>query len=482
VPRLPILIVAVVVIVVAVLVDTRVSRPVPAGSPAPAGALAAPSSAESSSWYCAGAPGTPGGPAVQRLYLANTTSAPVDGLMTVVNSAGLTTTAPVTVPARGQLVAVPQNVLTGPWLAEQVDLDGGGVTVTEAVAGDGGWSVAPCASSPSSSWYFAAGSTAGASQQYLSLFNPTSTAVVVDLTFVTSGGVTQPAPFEGVVVAPGHLAVEPVNIYVQNEQTVATIVQARSGRLVVGQLRIVASGSAQGLSLLSGSPSPAPAWAVARSVDVSGGLTAFQILNPTTQTETVTVNVRAVTGPLAPLVQQVGPDATWSLSASATSRIPANVDYATRITSTGGPGVVVDRTVLAPAGSAAPQLGTVTGTVTSSTAASPSRRWLLAAPGTPAGAAQAGAAPLALGLENPGRSPVTVSVSAMTAAGLVPLPGVGPITLVPGGFTVIGQAPLTGAAADPLMVTGSGPVVVLEDLIPAGVAGVVSQPAIPLAG
>ena len=130
VPRLPILIVAVVVIVVAVLVDTRVSRPVPAGSPAPAGALAAPSSAESSSWYCAGAPGTPGGPAVQRLYLANTTSAPVDGLMTVVNSAGLTTTAPVTVPARGQLVAVPQNVLTGPWLAEQVDQIAPRVVVT----------------------------------------------------------------------------------------------------------------------------------------------------------------------------------------------------------------------------------------------------------------------------------------------------------------------------------------------------------------
>jgi hypothetical protein len=476
-----VLVALVAVVVVVALIDHAVSAPPLTPAPVPAVALAATPSAESASWYCAGAPGVPGGAATQLLYLANAGSAPVTGEMTVVNNAGATTSAPVTVPARGQIVRVPQEVLTGSWLAEEIDLSGGGVTVTEAVVGPSGWSVSACASTTSSSWYFASGSTSGSSRQYLALYNPTSTPVVVDLSFVTTSGVTQPSPFEGVVVEPGQLTEEPVTTYVQNEQAVATIVQARSGRLVAGQLQIVASGPGQCLSVLVGAPVPATTWAVARSVDVSGGSTAFKILNPTSQTETVTVDVRAATGPLAPLVNQVAPDSTWILTTSSTSRIPANVDFATRITSTGGPGVVVDRSILSPAGSVVPQLGTVPATVTSATAASSARRWLLVAPAA-SGSAVPGAAPQALSFQNPGSSPLAVSVWALTAAGPRVLPGVGPFRLSAGGFTVVGGGQLASSAADPLLVTASRPVVVLEDLIPAGVAGVVSQLAVPLAG
>ena len=41
---------------------------------------------------------------------------------------------------------------------------------------------------------------------------------------------------------------------------------------------------------------------------------------------------------------------------------------------------------------------------------------------------------------------------------------------------------LTAAATDPLVVRATGPVSTTEDLVPAGMAGIVSQAAVPVAG
>ena len=59
-------------------------------------------------------------------------------------------------------------------------------------------------------WYFASGSTAGRDALYVSLLNPTSSPVVVDLSFITPTGRGAPVNYQGIVLEPGAVLVEDV--------------------------------------------------------------------------------------------------------------------------------------------------------------------------------------------------------------------------------------------------------------------------------
>ena len=89
------------------------------------------------------------------------------------------------------------------------------MAVTQTVKGSLGWSLAPCQTTSSAQWYFAGGSTAAADTLYISLFNPTSTPVVVDLSFVTPAGMVHPINYQGIVCQPGQVAAEDVTSEVQ---------------------------------------------------------------------------------------------------------------------------------------------------------------------------------------------------------------------------------------------------------------------------
>ena len=137
--RLPVLVAVVASLVVAGLVDVAVSSTpaVPVAAPAASGA---PVGAESSAWYCAGGSGTAGGPAGATLFLVNSADRPVGATLTVSASSGASAAETLTVPAFGQTTAVPSALVQGPWLAARVDVDGGGVTVSQLVHGAQGWS------------------------------------------------------------------------------------------------------------------------------------------------------------------------------------------------------------------------------------------------------------------------------------------------------------------------------------------------------
>ena len=119
--------------------------------------------------------------------------------------------------------AIP-TLASGSWVSETVITSGGGVAVTQTVAGSSGWSQAPCQSTTSAQWYFANGSTAAANALYISLLHPTSTPVVVDLSFATPDGVVHPINYQGIVLQPGQVAVENVASEVQETSTVSTVV------------------------------------------------------------------------------------------------------------------------------------------------------------------------------------------------------------------------------------------------------------------
>jgi hypothetical protein len=473
------LLLVVVVVVGAALIDRLVPPTVPPPAAAQAVSAIAPADAESSAWYCAGSTGASTGTAVGTLYLTNTTADAVGGTVTVVDLAGTTAGTPVHLTPHGQLAFQPSSVSPGAWLAARVDFSAGGVVVTQGVHGPSGWAQAACASSTSTDWYFASGSTAVGAHLLVALYDPGAAAAVVDLTFVTSQGATQPQPFQGVIVPPGQVVVEEVGAYVQDEDRISTDVHALSGRVVADELEVTSAGGVGGLSLRLGAPRPDRHWYLPTSFDAGGSTDELWVFNPAPAPQRVRVAVRLPSGPVTPVTETVAADSTWVLTTSQLARIPSSLAFATVVSSTGGPGVVVDRVVDAGSGAAAPQWGAVTAVDAVATAPA-ARTWWVPGPGTAAGPPVVpGAAPESLAVQDVASGRVTVSVGVLGASGLRPLRGAQDLGVVPGAAVVLGSSVLAAAGNQALVVRASGPVAVSEDLIPTGRPGVVTLSGVP---
>jgi hypothetical protein len=469
----------VLVLVVLVVVGVGIAagaRGTPSVSaPAAPSALVAAPDAESSAWYCTGQ-STGSGLAPGFVVLTNTTARTVDGTITAVTDAGAEVHTAVSIPARGVATPSIPALSSGSWEGETVTVSGGGVAVTQVVHGSSGWSQSPCQSTTAADWYFPGGTTANSDPLYISLLNPTSTPVVVDLGFMTPTGAVHPINYQGIVLQSGQVQVENVASEVQNVSTVSTVVATRTGRVVASEVQGF-SGSSAGLALVPGAAHPQSHWYIPQSQDVAGGSAEIDVFNPGTVPESVTVHLRLASGPLAPLSDKVAPGATWALDTGAQTRIPHNATYSADIEATGGPGVVVGRTVMVPTSDPAPQAGMAMAVDGLSTA-SPTGEWVLPPPGTSANPAVSGAAPTSLAFTNTSGADESYTVSAVTPSGDRTI-GAG---TVPAGTTgSVHGAALSNAGFDEITVHASGPMAVSEDVGPTGGFGVVTMPGLPLA-
>jgi hypothetical protein len=385
--------------------------------------------------------------------------------------------AAVSVPAQSVLAPSLPVPSSGSFQAVTVTLDGGGVSVSQAVHGPAGWSVVPCQSSTSPSWYFASGSTAGSNALYVALLNPTSSPVVVDLGFITPTGAVHPVNYQGVVIDPGATVAEDVASEVQNAPLVSTVVTARTGRVVASEVQTYAAPSA-GLSVVPGLSQPEGHWAIPLAQETpGGGNSEIDVFNPGSTPEQVTVHLRLASGPLAPLTDTVAPGETWALATSHETRIPAGTNYSAEVDAVGGSGVVVSRAVVAPATATAPQAG-VAVAVDGLTSTTPATEWIVPPPGTEASPAVSGVAHNALSILNVGDQSETFHAYAI-APGTRHLLASG--TLAPGESSVVSGSTLADTGFDPIVVSGGGPMAVSEDFTPSGGVGVVGMPGIALA-
>jgi len=436
--------------------------------------------AESTAWYCTGQ-STAGGVSPGFLVLTNTTSKPVTADITAISDTGATAHAAAAVPPRGAVAPAIPALSSGSWESETVITSGGGVAVSQTVSNVlGWWSQAPCQSTTSDQWYFAGGSTAAANTLYVSLLNPTSTPVVVDLSFVTSGGTVHPINYQGIVLAAGQVAVENVTTEVQQISTISTVVSTRTGRVVASEVQQIvgAGGASGGLSLVPGVMAAQPHWAIPQAQEVPGGSSEIDVFNPGTTTESVTVHFRLPSGPLAPLTQKILPGTTWPIFTSTQTRIPANQTYTTAIDATGGSGIVVSRSVGFPSTATPPPQAGVVVAVGGLSTDSPSGEWVLPPPGTSDNPAVSGAAPTYLTVFNSSTTAETYSAATTTATGSkVVATG----TVAPGTAVLVSGSPLAAAGLNPIVVRSSGPMAVSEDVGPSAGFGVVSMPGIPLA-
>ncbi len=469
------LLVVVVLTGVGIVAATRGTPTAPAAPAAP-GALVSAPDAESSAWYCTGQ-SSASGPAPGFLVLTNSLARPVSATVATVSDGGASARTAVSVPAHG--VATPNlpAMSSGSWQAEAVTVDGGGVAVSQVVHGSSGWDESPCQSNTSSHWYIASGTTANGDGLYLSLFNPTATPVVVDLSFVTEAGSVHPVNYQGIVLDADSVLAENVASEIQDVAAVSTVVTTRTGRVVASEVQSFAAPS-NGLSLVPGVATPQAHWTIPQAEEATGATTAIEIFNPGTTPETVTARVRVPSGALAPLSDTVAPGTTWSLITSQQTRIPVGSAYSTDIVATGGPGVVVGRTVVLSASAPAAQAG-IALAVDGLSQKPSGGAWLVPPPGTSATPAIASAAPTSLAVTNTSAVAQRYSAQAVTASGQTALAAG---SIAPGDTVFVTGSALAQVAFDPIVVRAEGTLAVSEDVGPSGGIGVVTMPGIPLAG
>ena len=466
-------VVVVVIAAVGVLAATRSSPPA-AAQPVP-GALVSAPDAESSAWYCTGQ-STASGVAAGTLLLTNTTTRAATGSITLVTDSGSSSSTAVGIPARGQVIPTLPTPTSGSWVSEIVTISSGGVAVTELVHGPTGWFATPCLSRTSADWYFPIGSTSAANELDISLLNPTSMPVVVDLSFVTPSGTIHPINYQGIVLRPDQLQVENVASVVQNQATLATAVSARTGEMVAAAVQTIV-GSQAGLSVLPGLPQVESDWFIPQAQELSGGTSDISVFNPSQSAEDVTVLIRLASGPLAPFTDRVPPGTAWVLTTSSQTRIPSNDVYSAAITASGGPGVVVARAVSAPSSASAPQAG-LTNAIGGLSTASPTGLWVVPPPGTQAAPVVSNAEPYQLALLNTSVSAAGYTVFAVSPSGTRTIASG---TFEAGATAIVSRAALATAGFDQIIVRSPAPVAAIEDFAPTGNFGVVPMPGIPLA-
>ena len=222
--------------------------------------MPAPSSL-SAAWYCAAGTVAAATAEDETIVVSDVGTAPVHAEVEVMSGGpGLAGTSAFDVqPGQERRVLVSSiAAVASPGVV--VEVFGGDAAVEHIVVRGTYAAITPCARSASSTWYLPAGTTAGA-QQWLSLFDPFGDDAIVDVTFLTDGGPQAPDPLQGLVVPRRSKLLVPVHDDVAKQNLVATIVHARTGRVVAEQsLLFDGSANRAGLTLALGAPAVATRW------------------------------------------------------------------------------------------------------------------------------------------------------------------------------------------------------------------------------
>jgi hypothetical protein len=428
---------------------------------------------ESSAWFCAGGSGAQGG-APATIVLTNAGHHPVHGTLTAVPAAAPGApqpapwagahTVPVTVPTDGELAVGADQLGTTSLVAAAVVLDGGGVAVSQSVQSPLGWSMAPCAPSTATNWYFAHGATAQGGGLVLSLFNPAATDAVVDVSLVSStAGYLAPAAYQGIDIGPGSLVTENIGDHAPSDSAIATEVSTLSGAVVATELESTGTPGNGGISLTLGSPATASQWVFPQSTGIPGGTVAFHVLNPTATPAVVSVVIGLSQGAGAePLSMHVPAQSLVTLTGESQTRIPTGVPYSL-IFSSSASGIVVSRTVVGPDGSpdGVPEIGDVAGIPGAND------RWVLPAAVAP------GTGPWSLAIVDLGKKAASIRI--LTPSGR-PIAGQPLRHVDPGSPLVIGPNPGAPFATVPFEVSADQPIAVELDVLPVAQPGVVVVP------
>jgi hypothetical protein len=361
----------------------------------------APAVALSSSWFCAGATVSNGGPAPGALVFTNAGSDSLTGSVRLVSHSGRQEDLNVAVPAGGTTTLQEQFPSAhggpgAPWVGALVTLYSGTASVSQLVRTHEGVSSQPCASSAARNWYFVDGMTLRNATEEISLINPYPEVAIADLSFTTEYGQEQPVVFDGVVVPADGLTVLNLGSHLRRRTRIAVTVRVRSGQVAAFETELVTPpppgaplvGSNGGLNpaspiagatLTLGSSEPSTSWWWPEGSDGVGLTESYVVYNPGGRAATMSVSLisQGAGGGLGGATElTVGPYATATLTTNGQPWALPGVAYAVHLVSTNGVPVVAERSLVGSSPSPERGLGVLLGQD------KPGRSWLL--PASPA--------------------------------------------------------------------------------------------------
>jgi len=293
-----------------------------------AGAVVPPADALSTAWYCAAGTAVGSGGTDEWIDIANLSPTRIRAEITVYpggEAEPATRNVELDAYERGsERVA---QVLETQKPGVVVEVFGGPAIVEHELRGTADVAMGPCAHEPSRRWYFAAGDTAKGSAQQLELFNPFGDDAIVDIAFITDGGVQEPADLQGFVVGRHSKVVVPIQDLVPRQDRVATEIVARTGRIVAEQTHTFdGTGGRVGLAVSLGSSDTLREWTIPFGGAGSGVVSTIAVANFGMTPAQVEVSVLLPgEGVLAPETVDVPSRSVVSVDPGA--RVPAGSSY-----------------------------------------------------------------------------------------------------------------------------------------------------------
>jgi len=432
--------------------------------------VASSAAAVSSSFFCAGGTAAPNGAFDSTIVIANpnpnqiTTTltvypaaAPGDAAGAAAVAALKPVTRPVEVGPRTRAYLSLRSVQQSPYASALVETNDPDVGVEHQILSKQGLSSSPCASAPSSSWYFPTGTTTRDAHELLAIFNPFSEDAVVDITYQTSDGFRAPEAEQGLPVTAGQLRIVDVTTDVPRLEQLAAFVSARAGQVVVDRLQSFDGSDPNhpaGAAATLGAPLPASVWTFPLGSTTDTTREAISVMNPGNEPAQVQLEVAlddpATNGVVDPIPVTVAPRGYTLVAMQDQTRVPKGIGHGLTVRSLAGPGVVAERlissTVAAGRQGYAPAMG----------APLVATRWLFADGSTIANTSNE-----SLAIFNPSpREIARVSVVALAQGQLLPIDGLQDVEVPPGGRAVLGLGAHVSRPDLPVIAETSLPTVV----------------------
>ena len=432
--------------------------------------IAAPASAGSSAWYCPGVL-TSGAQGEGSVVVSNAGGRRLTGTVTVYPNQGDSKKAPIAVGPAGRASIRLADVVSAPLAAAVVELDGGEAVAEVVSSGALGDSVSPCASSASSSWYFAEGVTTKDAGEILLALNPFPDDAVVDVVFSTEEGVVTPQALTGLLVKGQALTAVNVGAFVQRREAVSATVRARTGRLAVGRVQSfdgTGTTGRKGISVTLGAAALGPVWYFPEGLVAEGQNERYQIYNPGQTESQVEVAFALESGEAEPMRLTVPRESRLTVVAADESRIPKGVPHAVTVRTTDGPDVMVERAIDAASPSSRTGVSIMLG------ARLPAKRFA-----TAAGAADDTTDQWVV-VQNPGSRPAHVTLNLLADGSAVPIGATSTVDVPPGQRRAVNVNGSLKRPTVPLLLSSSEPVLVERDLYRLKAPGLGMSAAIPL--
>ena len=339
--RIPLLVVLVLTIVVTGVVSSLSHEVNPSQLPS---GISFNSQAESTALYCTGLTSSKYG-ASGHVTLVNTVNTARHVAITIKSDSGGSRSRVAQLAPLGTLTFDPSHGLTGKGFGVEVQVSGGGVLGTEVNSANTGES--PCISTGVTSWYGSGFDTTVGSSAELSVFNPTATPAVFNVSTYSATGFVAPAKFQGFSVGPHDQAELNLGSQIVNMSDVGVRVEVLRGAIdIVGVQQSGPTGSFN-----TGVAEPATTALFPLVTTANGATAQIRVTNSTSRRATVRFDVglapfhipvqTLTVGPFSTGVEAITPNPVIPAQGYASVRVSSNVPVVASLATGRGTDVAV---------------------------------------------------------------------------------------------------------------------------------------------